>query len=81
MGKKFAILTNNNPLSHLQTAKLGTVEQQWVSELARFHYEIVFRPGRQNKALDASFRQHSEPLSEEDPSSDNHSLLPLPPAC
>lgn len=37
ISKKFAILTNNNLLSHLQTAKLGAVEQRWVSELARFH--------------------------------------------
>lgn len=26
IGKKFTILTDNNPLSHLQTAKLGAVE-------------------------------------------------------
>ncbi|KAJ8285333.1 hypothetical protein GJAV_G00025640 [Gymnothorax javanicus] len=32
IGKKFTILTDNNPLSHLQTAKLGAVEQRQYSE-------------------------------------------------
>ncbi len=79
IGKKFTILTHNNPLSHLHTAKLGAMEQQWVSELARFDYEIVYRPGRQNAAADALSRQYSEPFSdEEDPRSDNHSAQPIP---
>ena len=59
IGNKFTVLTDNNPLSHLQTAKLGAVEQRWVSELARFDYEIVYRPGRQNGAADALSRQYS----------------------
>ena len=60
IGNKFTVLTDNNPLSHLQTAKLGAVEQRWVSELARFDFEIVYRPGRQNAAADALSRQYSE---------------------
>ncbi|KAJ8280789.1 hypothetical protein GJAV_G00058990 [Gymnothorax javanicus] len=79
IGKKFTILTDNNPLSHLQTVKLGAVEQRWVSELARFDYEIVYRPGRQNTAADALSRQYSEPFSEEgDHRPDFHPAPPAP---
>ena len=28
IGNKFTVLTDNNPLSHLQTAKLGAIEQR-----------------------------------------------------
>ena len=37
-GKIFIIFTDNNPLSHLQTAKLGAVEQRWTSQLASFDF-------------------------------------------
>lgn len=30
------IYTDNNPLVHLQTAKLGNVEQRWAAQLAKF---------------------------------------------
>ncbi|KAJ7983607.1 hypothetical protein DPEC_G00375410 [Dallia pectoralis] len=56
--RRFTVLTDNNPLSHLKTAKLGAVEQRWVSELARFDFQILYRPGRQNTAADALSRQY-----------------------
>ena len=31
LGAKFVVYTDNNPLSHLQTAKLAAVEQRWAS--------------------------------------------------
>ncbi len=31
VGNKFTSFTDNDPLSHLNTAKLGTIEQKWVS--------------------------------------------------
>uniref|UniRef100_A0A3B3H9D6 Gypsy retrotransposon integrase-like protein 1 n=1 Tax=Oryzias latipes TaxID=8090 RepID=A0A3B3H9D6_ORYLA len=58
IGSKFTILTDNNPLCHLNSAKLGAVEQRWVSELARFDFQICYRPGRQNKGADALSRQY-----------------------
>lgn len=33
LGNNFVVFTDNNPLSHLQTAKLGAVEQRWASQL------------------------------------------------
>ena len=34
LGAKFVILTDNNPLCYLQTAKLGAIEQRWVAQLS-----------------------------------------------
>ena len=59
LGSKFDILTANNHLSHLQTAKLGAVEQRWVSWLALFNFKI--HPGKSNRRADALSRQRSEP--------------------
>lgn len=33
LGSKFMIFTDNNPLSYLQTAKLGATEMRWASQL------------------------------------------------
>ena len=50
IGSKCVVLTDNNPLTHLQTAKLGAVEQRWVARIDQFDYIIKYRPGRLNKA-------------------------------
>ncbi|RXN37172.1 Transposon Ty3-I Gag-Pol poly [Labeo rohita] len=57
IGNKFTVFTDNNPLSHVKTAKLGAVEQRWASQLAMFDFEIVYRPGRKNGNADALSRQ------------------------
>ena len=56
LGAKCTVLTDNNPLSHLQTAKLGAIEQRWAAELALFDLTINYRPGRQNHNADALSR-------------------------
>ena len=61
LGRRFIIFTDNNPLSHLQTARLGAIEQRWVSELARFDYVIEYRPGKLNGNADALSRQPARP--------------------
>lgn len=57
LGHKFTVFTDNNPLSYLKTAKLGAVEQRWVSELAAFDFEVKYRPGATNRNADALSRQ------------------------
>lgn len=37
-GAKFIVYTDNNSVTHLQTAKLGTTEQRWVAQLAFFDW-------------------------------------------
>lgn len=62
------MVTDNNPLCHLKTAKLGTIEQIWVAQLAVFDFEVKYRAGRHNAAADALFRQPlaGEPVNFED---------------
>lgn len=57
LGQKCLVYTDNNPLSHLTTAKLGATEQRWASQLACFDFEIKYRPGRCNKNADSLSRQ------------------------
>ncbi|XP_038162776.1 uncharacterized protein LOC119797673 [Cyprinodon tularosa] len=55
-GAKFTVFTDNNPVAHLQTAKLGAVEQRWVAQLASFDFEVKYRAGRENLNADALSR-------------------------
>lgn len=55
-GTKVTVITDNNPLIHLKTAKLGTVEQRWVAQLANFDYEIQYRPGKEHSNADVLSR-------------------------
>ncbi|KAM6892521.1 retrovirus-related Pol polyprotein from transposon 412, partial [Xenentodon cancila] len=57
VGHKCVVWTDNNPLSHLHTAKLGATEQRWVAELAVFDYSLKYRSGRTNQNADALSRQ------------------------
>lgn len=58
LGQKCVVWTDNNPLSYLNTAKLGATEHRWVAELAVFDYTVRYRPGRSNQNADALSRQH-----------------------
>lgn len=59
IGNKFTVFTDNNPLSHLKTAKLGAVEQRRASQLAMFDFEIVYCLGKRNGNADALSRQNA----------------------
>ena len=48
LGHNCVVYTDNNPLSHLQSAKLGAPEHRWAAELAVFNLEIKYRSGRSN---------------------------------
>lgn len=49
MYAKFTVVTNHNPLRHLERANLGAVKQRWVAQLAEFNFEIHYKPGRSNR--------------------------------
>lgn len=42
LGSKFVFVTDNNPLCHLQTAKLGAIEQRWMTQLAVFDFKVKY---------------------------------------
>ena len=56
LGHRCIVYTDNNPLSYLQTAKLGATEHRWAAELALFDLEIRYRPGTANRNADALSR-------------------------
>ena len=58
LGHKCVVWTDNNPLSHLTTAKLGATEQRRVAELAVFDYTVRYHPGQSNQNADALSWQH-----------------------
>uniref|UniRef100_A0A3B1IT31 Gypsy retrotransposon integrase-like protein 1 n=1 Tax=Astyanax mexicanus TaxID=7994 RepID=A0A3B1IT31_ASTMX len=58
LGHKCVVFTDNNPLSYLQSAKLGATEHRWAAQLAAFDFQIKYRSGRSNKNADALSRQH-----------------------
>ena len=54
---KFTVFTDNNPLTYvLTTAKLNATGQRWVNELADFHFDIKYRPGKSNADADTLSR-------------------------
>jgi len=60
VGKEFTVYTDNNPLSHLETSKLGAIESQWVSELQQFDFKIMYKPGQDNTVADELSRLPEE---------------------
>uniref|UniRef100_A0A8P4FZU9 ribonuclease H n=2 Tax=Dicentrarchus labrax TaxID=13489 RepID=A0A8P4FZU9_DICLA len=58
LGNKCVVYTDNNPLSHLSSAKLAATEQRWAAQLASFDFEINYRSGKSNTNADALSRQH-----------------------
>jgi len=65
-GREFIIYTDNSPLSHLETSKLGAVESQWVNNLQQFNFMIKYKPGRDNTVADEVSRLTQEEESETD---------------
>ena len=48
-GSKFTVVTDNNPLTYvLSKAKLDSTGHRWLSSLASYDFDIVYRPGKSN---------------------------------
>ena len=78
LGSKFTVYTDNNPLAYIQTSKLGASQICWLSKLALFNFNLIYRSGKTNQAADA-LNQHPEPNCklESDNDSDNDSSDPV----
>lgn len=59
IGQQCVVYTDNNPTSHLSTAKLGATEQRWAAQLTVFDFTIKYRRGQSNQNAHALSRQHS----------------------
>lgn len=60
LGSRFTVFTDNNPLTHLQTVNLGSVEQRWTARLASYNFDVKFRAGKVNANADALSRKPLE---------------------
>ena len=72
LGLKFNVYTDNNPLAYVQTSKLGASQICWLSEIALFDFNIIYRSGKTNQTAD-TLSQCPEPNCrlESDSSSDS----------
>lgn len=53
----FTVYSDNNPLTYVLTsAKLNATGCRWVAELADFHFNIKYRPGKENVDADTLSR-------------------------
>lgn len=60
-GRKFHVLTDNNPLTYvLTTAKLDAAGHRWLAALGAYEFDITYRPGTSNADADGLSRR---PLS------------------
>ena len=78
LGSRFKVLTDNNPLRYLNTAKLAAVEQRWVAQLGMFDFEIEYRSGKINQAADALSRMPQSVDSSEHDEDYDHELGSTP---
>ncbi|KAL2093139.1 hypothetical protein ACEWY4_010451 [Coilia grayii] len=57
-GAKFTVRTDNNPLTYVLTsARLNATGHRWLSALATYDFNILYRPGRHNIDADLLSRQ------------------------
>ena len=57
LGSKFTVFTDNNPLVYVKTSKLGAAQIRWLSELALYDFDIVYRTGCSNLVANALSRR------------------------
>ena len=55
-GNRFTLLTDNNPLSHMMSAKKTAVDMSWLAELAEFNFDLKYRSKKSNVNADALSR-------------------------
>jgi hypothetical protein len=62
LGRKFVIHTDQRSLRELMTQIIQTPEQQfYLAKLLGYSYEIIYKPGAQNRVADALSRLHEPP--------------------
>ena len=77
MGLKFSVYTDNNPLAYIQTSQLGVSQICWLSKLALFDFNILYRPDKTHKVADALSWHPVNPDCEMESVNDNNSKDPV----
>ena len=52
LGSKFTMHMDNNPLAYVRESKLGVDQIRCISDLVLFDFDIEYRTGKLNKAVD-----------------------------
>lgn len=61
LGRRFVVYSDQKSLRHLLQQRITTADQQnWIAKLLGYHFEVVYKPGPENKAADALSRIHEE---------------------
>ena len=56
LGSKFTVFTDNNPLCYIKSSKLGATQIRWLSELALYDFDIIYRSGKSSLVADTLSR-------------------------
>ena len=55
LGSKFTVYADNNPLVYVKTSKLGAAQIRWLSELALYDFDIVYRTSGSTQTINSFF--------------------------
>ncbi|KAJ9541667.1 LOW QUALITY PROTEIN: hypothetical protein OSB04_028173 [Centaurea solstitialis] len=62
LGRSFTVYTDQKSLRHLLQQRVASADQQnWLAKLLGYHFEVVYKPGRENSAADSLSRMFDEP--------------------
>lgn len=61
LGRKFTVCTDQKSLKQLLQQRVTTTNQQnWAAKLLGYHFEILYKPGLENRGTDALSRMYEE---------------------
>jgi hypothetical protein len=61
LGRSFVVHSDQKSLRHLLQQCITTTDQQnWLAKLLGYHFEVVYKPGPDNKAADVLSRRYEE---------------------
>jgi hypothetical protein len=61
LGQRFQIKTNHQCLKYFMEQRISSPEQQkWVTKLFGYHYEIIYKKGKDNVVVDALSQKYED---------------------
>lgn len=61
LGRQFVVYSDQKSLRHLLQQRITSTDQQsWIAKLLGYHFEVIYKPGPENKAADSLSRMYEE---------------------